>query len=157
MLSRVARPAVRAVAQKRFASTASEVPLTNLELRWNRLSAQEQASLSKQLEQLQAGDWSKMTVDQKKAAYWVSFGPHGARAPLTGPNHGLKVFAGTATVLAVTTALFMWIRSKGGERPSTLSKEWQEASNEYARENKINPITGVASEGYKGKGFVDGH
>ncbi|KAF9408998.1 Cytochrome c oxidase subunit 5A, partial [Entomortierella beljakovae] len=86
--------------------------------------------------------------------YWVAFGPHGARTPLTGPNHNLKVFAGTGAVVAAAGALFLWIRSKGGEKPKTTTKEWQEASNEYARENKINPISGVSSEGYKGAGFV---
>lgn len=35
-----------------------------------------------------------------------------------------------------------------------MTKEWQEASNEYARANKINPISGVSSEDYKGTGFV---
>ncbi|KAF9325727.1 Cytochrome c oxidase subunit 5A [Podila minutissima] len=155
MIRNLARPAIRAT-QRRCASTtaASEVPLANLELRWKTLSAQEQGSLAKHLEQVQAGDWTKMSLEQKKAAYWVAFGPHGARTPLTGPNHSLKVVAGTASVVAVGGALFLWIRSKGGEKPVTLTKEWQEASNEYARANKINPISGVSSETYKGTGFV---
>ncbi|KAF9906941.1 Cytochrome c oxidase subunit 5A [Lobosporangium transversale] len=157
MLRNLARPAIR-TAQRRCASTTtpitSEIPLTNLELRWKTLSAQEQGSLAKHLEQIQAGDWTKMTLEQKKAAYWVAFGPHGARTPLTGPNHGLKVAAGTAGVLAAATALFLWIRSKGSEKPTTTTKEWQEASNEYARANKINPITGISSENYKGDGFI---
>ncbi|KAF9301013.1 Cytochrome c oxidase subunit 5A [Mortierella antarctica] len=155
MIRNLARPAIRAT-QRRCASTtaASEVPLANLELRWKTLSAQEQGSLAKHLEQVQAGDWTKMSLEQKKAAYWVAFGPHGARTPLTGPNHTLKVVAGTASVVAAAGALFLWIRSKGGEKPVTLTKEWQEASNEYARANKINPISGVSSETYKGTGFV---
>ncbi|KAF9963254.1 hypothetical protein BGZ70_007529, partial [Mortierella alpina] len=69
MLRNLARPALRAT-QRRCASTttvASEVPLANLELRWKTLSATEQGSLAKQLEQLQAGDWAKMTLEQKKA------------------------------------------------------------------------------------------
>ncbi|KAF9319606.1 Cytochrome c oxidase subunit 5A [Podila horticola] len=155
MIRNLARPAIRAT-QRRCASTtaAAEVPLANLELRWKTLSAQEQGSLAKHLEQVQAGDWTKMSLEQKKAAYWVAFGPHGARTPLTGPNHTLKVFAGTASVVAAAGGLFLWIRSKGGEKPTTMTKEWQEASNEYARANKINPISGVSSEAYKGTGFV---
>ncbi|KAF9922303.1 Cytochrome c oxidase subunit 5A [Modicella reniformis] len=159
MLRNLARPVLRAT-QRRCASTTttatatSEIPLTNLELRWKTLSTQEQTSLAKHLEQVQAGDWTKMTLEQKKAAYWVAFGPHGARTPLTGPNHGLKVAAGTTGALGVSVALYYWIRSKGSERPSTTTKEWQEASNEYARANKINPISGVSSENYKGDGFV---
>ncbi|KAF9426602.1 Cytochrome c oxidase subunit 5A [Podila epigama] len=156
MIRALARPAIRAT-QRRCASTtsaASEVPLTNLEFRWKTLSAQEQGSLAKSLEKLQAGEWTKMTLEQKKAAYWVAFGPHGARTPLTGPNHTLKVIAGTAGVVSAGGALFLWIRSKGNEKPQTMTKEWQEASNEYARANKINPISGVSSENYKGTGFV---
>ncbi|KAG0050283.1 Cytochrome c oxidase subunit 5A [Gryganskiella cystojenkinii] len=153
MIRTLARPAVRAT-QRRFASTTSEIPLTNLEMRWKTLSSQEQSTLTKHLEQVQAGDWSKMTLEQKKAAYWVAFGPHGARTPLTGPGHNLKVFAGTAAVVSAAGGLFLWIRAKGGEKPSTMTKEWQEASNEYARANKINPISGVSSEEYKGTGFV---
>ena len=56
--------------------------------------------------------------------------------------------------------------------PKTISKEWEEASNERALEQKMNPISGssspqhlflvrshsshigIASEGYSGKGFV---
>ncbi|KAF9095738.1 Cytochrome c oxidase subunit 5A [Mortierella sp. GBA35] len=164
MLRNLARPALRAT-QRRCASTTStsattttaagsEIPLANLELRWKTLTAQEQGSVAKHLEKLQAGDWSKMTLEQKKAAYWIAFGPHGARTPLTGPNHGLKVFAGTVAVVSVGVGLSFWVRSKGNEKPQTTTKEWQEASNEYARVNKINPISGVASEGYKGSGFT---
>lgn len=61
----------------------------------------------------------------------------------------------------------------GGPPPKTMTKEWQEASNERARELNLDPITGkcsrrpflglqsypnplpgVPSEGYSGKGFV---
>ncbi|KAG0218478.1 Cytochrome c oxidase subunit 5A [Mortierella sp. NVP41] len=155
MIRTLARPAVR-LTQRRCASTSatSAVPLQNIETRWATLSAQEQTSVAKHLEQIQAGEWTKMSAEQKKAAYWVAFGPHGARTPLTGPNHGLKVFVGTTAVVAAAGGLFLWIRAKGSEKPATTTKEWQEASNEYARANKINPISGISSEGYKGTGFV---
>jgi len=62
--------------------------------------------------------WSSLTKKNSfllsnYIAYWVAFGPHGARTPLTGPNHGLKVFAGTAAVVAAAGGLFLWIRAKG--------------------------------------------
>jgi cytochrome c oxidase subunit 4 len=34
-----------------------------------------------------------------------------------------------------------------------MSKEWREQTDEYMRSQKANPITGISSEGYKGKGF----
>jgi cytochrome c oxidase subunit 4 len=40
------------------------------------------------------------------------------------------------------------------EKPKTISKEWEEATNEYMKEQKMNPISGIASEGYQGKGYV---
>lgn len=40
------------------------------------------------------------------------------------------------------------------EKPKTISPEWEEATNEYMKEQKMNPISGIASEGYQGKGYV---
>lgn len=53
------------------------------------------------------------STNKKTIAYWVAFGPHGARTPLTGPGHALKVAAGTTAVVGAAGALFLWIRSKG--------------------------------------------
>ena len=38
--------------------------------------------------------------------------------------------------------------------PKTLTKEYQEQMTARAKETKQNPISGIASEGYKGKGHV---
>lgn len=46
---------------------------------------------------------------------------------------------------------FMYV---GQEKPMTTTREWEEATNELFKRDKINPITGIASEGYKGKGYV---
>ena len=35
-----------------------------------------------------------------------------------------------------------------------MSREWQEATNEYLREQKAEPITGISSEGYTGPGYI---
>ena len=85
--------------------------------------------------------------------------------PLVGSGITRPVFL--PTVLIATLA---------GSPPKTMTKEWQEASNERARELNLDPITGkcthrsiaplgsldlaqlpslgVPSEGYSGKGFV---
>ena len=81
-----------------------------------------------------------------------------------GPDHARHV--SFPTVLTAVPA---------GPPPKTMTKEWQEASNERARELNLDPITGecscslvpsiaflaypnslpgVPSEGYSGKGFV---
>lgn len=69
MIRALARPAVR-ITQRRCASTSATTPavqLQNIESRWATLSAQEQSSVAKHLEQIQAGEWTKMTTEQKKA------------------------------------------------------------------------------------------
>lgn len=47
------------------------------------------------------------------AAYFVSFGPHGPRAPILPPGGHMKVFAGTVAVVGTALTLFAVIRSKG--------------------------------------------
>ncbi|KAI5298728.1 alpha subunit of pyruvate dehydrogenase, partial [Ascosphaera pollenicola] len=86
--------------------------------------------------------------------YWISFGPHGPRAePVKG--EGWKQFREVAKYLLITGAIFYGVRSMANqEKPKTMTKEWQEKTNEYAKQEKLNPITGISSEGYKGKGFV---
>ena len=38
--------------------------------------------------------------------------------------------------------------------PKTINREYQEQMNARAKEHRVNPIYGVSSEGYKGKGYV---
>ncbi|MCJ1363928.1 Cytochrome c oxidase subunit 5A [Acarospora aff. strigata] len=40
------------------------------------------------------------------------------------------------------------------EPPTTMTKAYQEQSNEYLKNQNTEPITGVSSEGYKGQGMV---
>lgn len=35
-----------------------------------------------------------------------------------------------------------------------MTKEYKEKENERAKEHNMNPIYGISSEGYKGKGFL---
>lgn len=65
-------------------------------------------------------------------AYWIAFGPHGPRA-LPPPDQGRKVALGTAIGVLVSAVLFFGIRAFAGPPPKTMTKEWQEASNEYLK------------------------
>ncbi|KAH9900908.1 cytochrome c oxidase subunit IV-domain-containing protein [Cubamyces lactineus] len=130
------------------------VPLSNVEAMWERLSADEQAVIHQQLEEIQKRDWKTLSVDEKKAAYYVAFGPHGPRAPVDAPGAGPKIFLGVTGLIVAAGALFYAIRASAPAPPKTLSKEWEEAENERALEMKLNPISGISSEGYSGPGFV---
>ncbi|KAF8263572.1 cytochrome c oxidase subunit IV-domain-containing protein [Lactarius quietus] len=135
-------------------SAASAIPLSNVEAQWATLNSSEQAAVHQQLEELQQKDWKTLSLAEKKAAYYVAFGPHGPRAPVSPPGTTVKVVAGVGVLIATAGLIYGGIRSVAPPPPRTITKEWEEASNERAKELKINPITGISSEGYSGKGFV---
>ncbi|KAF7313339.1 hypothetical protein HMN09_00489400 [Mycena chlorophos] len=130
------------------------IPLSNLEAQWALLSPDEKSSVAEQLEELQKRDWKSLSQDEKKAAYYVAFGPHGRRKPIHEKGDGFKILLSVMGAVGVSGVLFYAIRHASPPPPQTMSKEWQEAMNERALEQKMNPITGIASEGYKGPGFV---
>ncbi|KAF3941736.1 hypothetical protein ABW19_dt0210101 [Dactylella cylindrospora] len=141
---------------KRDSSThaVSGPMLTDIEKRWENMPPQEQAELWMALRDRMKGSWADLTLQEKKASYWIAFGPHGPRRG-DPPGETWYVVKGAVTVI-IATGLF-WF---GGHAltakppPKTMSKEWQEMSNEYMKEQKIEPITGVSSEDYKGPGMV---
>jgi cytochrome c oxidase subunit 4 len=92
-------------------------------------------------------------TDVCAAAYYVAFGPHGPRAAPP-PGENTKVFLYTMIGVGVSFATFYAIRLGGRPAPKTMTKEWQEASNEYLKEQKVEPITGVSAEGYQGPGMI---
>jgi hypothetical protein len=69
-------------------------------------------------------------------AYWIAFGPHGPRS-LPPPGENKKVALYTLIGLGVSLAIFATIRSFARPPPSTMTKEWQEATNEYLRVSAV--------------------
>ncbi|PYH98042.1 cytochrome c oxidase polypeptide 5, mitochondrial [Aspergillus ellipticus CBS 707.79] len=127
--------------------------LAGIEKRWEAMPPQEQADLWMQLRDRMKVDWHQMTLQEKKAAYYISFGAHGPRSlPPKGEN--FKIFVKVVQLTFVSFAIFYVIHLFAKPLPKTMTKEWQEASNEYAKSEKMNPISGISSEGYEGKGFV---
>ena len=49
------------------ASSASVIPLSNVEAQWELLSTEEQYVIHQQLEEIQKKDWKTLSVDEKKA------------------------------------------------------------------------------------------
>jgi len=135
-------------------SPRASIPLANIEAQWERLTGDEQGAVHEQLEALQKKNWKELSLAEKRAAYYVSFGPHGPRTPINPPGTVLQVVLGVAALVGVTGVIWSITRSLAQPAPRTMTKEWQEASNERAKELHINPISGVGSEGFKGKGFV---
>jgi len=89
----------------------------------------------------------------RETAYWIAFGPHGPRSEPPA-NEGRKVALYTAVAVGVSFVIFAAMRSFAGPAPHTMTREWQEASNEYLKGQGADPFTGVASPDYKGKGQI---
>ncbi|MCJ1259781.1 Cytochrome c oxidase subunit 5A [Lignoscripta atroalba] len=135
------------------AHAISNPTLAGIEKRWEGMPPQEQADLWMALRDRMKVDWHEMTLQEKKAAYWIAFGPHGPRA-LPEPGEGWKVFSYTMIGVGVSFVIFLLIRTQARAPPDTMTKEYQEMTNEYLKSQNTEPITGISSEGYTGKGQV---
>ncbi|TFK46690.1 cytochrome c oxidase subunit IV [Heliocybe sulcata] len=149
-----AAPSVGTASGSNSQTTASVIPLSNVEAQWEKMSGDEQLAVHQQLEAIQKKDWKELSIDEKKAAYYVAFGPHGPRAPISPPGSGVKILFGTAAIVVTSSLLYWGLRQMTVSPPKTMTREWQEKSNERAKELKLDPISGISSEGYSGKGFV---
>lgn len=136
-----------------IAHAISNPTLASIEKRWEIMPPQEQAELWMALRDRMKTDWHELTMQEKKAAYWIAFGPHGPRA-LPPPGEGKMVFGYTMLGIGISAVIFWLIRLMARPAPSTMNKEYQEATNEYLRSQRVEPITGLSSEGYTGKGQV---
>ncbi|KAH6604109.1 cytochrome c oxidase polypeptide v precursor [Trichoderma cornu-damae] len=143
------------VAASRAMSTQalSNPTLTNIEKRWEGMPLQEQADLWMALRDRMKGSWKDLTLQEKKAAYWIAFGPHGPRS-IDPPGTNARIAWGVVIGLAASLALIAGIRLAAKPAPYTMTKEYQEASNELLKQQGADPLTGISSPGYTGKGVV---
>jgi cytochrome c oxidase subunit 4 len=143
----------------------SNPTLANIEKRWEGMAPQEQAELWVALRDRMKVDWHQLTPMEKKAceihplslpscppvllltcflAYYIAFGPHGARSE-PDPNEGWKVFGATAGMIVLCLGVYAGIRYFARDPPKTMSREWQEATNEYL---KVRPTVVVLTARY---------
>ncbi|RFU33421.1 hypothetical protein B7463_g2920, partial [Scytalidium lignicola] len=153
----VVRPAVgvtHQVQQRNSSAHAISNPtLVDIEKRWEGMPPQEQADLWMALRDRMKANWSELTLQEKKAAYWIAFGAHGPRA-VPPPGEGWKVAGYTLAGLGISLAIIVLIRANARPPPATMTKEYEELSNEFLKKQKSDPFTGISSEGYSGKGQV---
>lgn len=128
--------------------------LANVEKRWETMPPAEQAELWMALrKRMKVENWADMTLQEKKIAYYIAFGPHGPRAR-TPPGENWKVVGYSALAIVLSGVIFLVIRAFAKPPPKTMTKEWQEMTNAYLKAQNSEPITGISSEGYTGKGMV---
>ena len=127
--------------QIRLASTAiSQASISGLDKRWENLPEPEKKTVIDALSERQKLPWDQLTAQEKKAAYYISFGDWGPRRPLYNAAEKRTIFWGTVAGLGICTAVFLGIRHFRNV-PKTMHKDWQEKSDEYLKSKHANPFS----------------
>lgn len=116
----------------------------SLETRWAKLPKQDQSQIIKDLRKRMELPWAELSVQEKKAAYYISFGSWGPRAPLHKPGDVQFIVLVVSGSIVASFFLFLGITSLGAPGPTTLNREWQDASDEYLKSKNANPFTGYS-------------
>uniref|UniRef100_A0A7S3NVQ9 Cytochrome c oxidase subunit IV n=1 Tax=Euplotes crassus TaxID=5936 RepID=A0A7S3NVQ9_EUPCR len=124
------------------------IPFEGVESRWAQLVPEQREVVTQQAKELMKGNWNNLSLNQKKTLYYVAFRSNEYPRTETG-----KVIGGIVLLLVATAGFFALTRSFAPAPPKTMTKEWKDAENEYAKKQNLNPISGISSEGYKGKGM----
>jgi cytochrome c oxidase subunit 4 len=115
-----------------------------LEKRWEDLPSVDQEEIVSKLAKRQELNWNELTVDEKKAAWFISYGSWGPRRPVHAKGDAGKIATGVFVGLGVSLAIFLAIRSAAPAPPKTLSREWQDQSDEYLKSKNANPFSGYS-------------
>ncbi|KAL9022128.1 MAG: hypothetical protein Q9185_000746 [Variospora sp. 1 TL-2023] len=110
----------------------SNPTLAGIEKRWEAMPPQEQADLWMALRDRMKTNWHEMTLQEKKAAYWIAFGPYGPRA-LPPPGEGKWVFWNTMLAVGVAAVIFAITRQLARPAPKTMNAQYQAMTNEYLK------------------------
>jgi cytochrome c oxidase subunit 4 len=71
-------------------------------------------------------------------AYWIAFGPHGPRREIP-PGEPWRILRGDILLVGLSGAIFYTTRLFAGPPPKTMSKEWQEKTNEFMKVRAVRP------------------
>jgi cytochrome c oxidase subunit 4 len=82
-----------------------------VEARWTKLPEAEQGAIADSLLAAQKADWKLMTMDEKRAAYYIAYGNYGARTPRD-PAFDRKVFGWVAAALALGGVIWAYGQTK---------------------------------------------
>ncbi|KAI9356298.1 cytochrome c oxidase subunit IV family [Zopfochytrium polystomum] len=140
MRARLAAAAARGVRQASSTAAAPFTPLTAIETRWGKLPEAEQGAIADLVAAAEKGDWKKMTLEQKRAAYFIAYGPYGARNPID-PALKWSVLAWVSAFFGISYIGYKWWDT---QKPvvKTMSPEWKAAEVQKAIEARQNPYKG---------------
>ncbi|KAJ3216703.1 Cytochrome c oxidase subunit 5A [Dinochytrium kinnereticum] len=97
---------LRSSAPRRALSTAvTPAAYSQIEARWAKLPEAEQGAIADKLALAQKADWKTLSLEEKRAAYFIAYGPYGARNP---PDPALKWSVAYWTSGFVLLAAGLW-------------------------------------------------
>ncbi|KAJ3294102.1 Cytochrome c oxidase subunit 5A [Rhizoclosmatium sp. JEL0117] len=128
-------------ARRTFSTRAAPASIAALETRWGKLPEAEQGAIADRLAVAEKGDWKAMSLEEKRAAYFIAYGAHGARNQ-PDPNLTKAVFAWSALFVGIAFGMYSWWET---QKPKirTMTPEWKAAEDERAIELKQNPFQGA--------------
>ncbi|KAI8617878.1 cytochrome c oxidase subunit IV family [Chytriomyces sp. MP71] len=144
------RTTVSLAARRTYSTRAAPASLAALETRWGKLPEAEQGAIADRLLVVEKGDWKNMTLDEKRAAFFIAYGEHGARNPKD-PLLTKAVLAYSSVFVGIAAGMYFWWQT---QKPivRTMTPEWKAAENERAIELKQNPFQGAYAEVLKKEG-----
>lgn len=144
MFRQLAKQSTSSVArfqQVRAASTTiTPAAISNLQGRWEKLPESDKQHLIDALADKQKLPWTQLSLEEKKAAWYISFGSWGPRKPMESPEESARIYKGIAVGLVFSATLFLTYYSMRNV-PKTMNKEWQEQSDEYLASKNANPFS----------------
>ncbi|KAJ3139782.1 Cytochrome c oxidase subunit 5A [Physocladia obscura] len=157
-------------AAKRHATTAAgnalratEASIRGLETRWGKLPEAEQGAIADRIAAAEKADWKAMSLEEKRAAYFIAYGAHGARNQKD-PNLTKAVWSWVALFIGISGGIFAYWETREllqsesyhltdltkrsnekTEKPQirTMTPEWKAAEDARAIELKQNPFQGA--------------
>ncbi|KAJ3058761.1 Cytochrome c oxidase subunit 5A [Podochytrium sp. JEL0797] len=144
------RPAATA-SVRAFTTRASSASIAQIETRWGKLPEAEQGAIADRLAVAEKGDWKQMSNEEKRAAYYIAYGDHGARNQRD-PNLTKAVMAWSSVFVVLAVGMYSWWET---QKPvlRTMTPEWKAAEDARAIELKQNPFQGAyAAERKKTEG-----
>ncbi|CCE63606.1 hypothetical protein TPHA_0F01210 [Tetrapisispora phaffii CBS 4417] len=132
------------IAQRRLIQShaLSKASIAELQNRWESMPPSEQNSIVSKLAARQKLPWTQLTEEEKKAAWYISYGEWGPRRPVLAKGEGVFVTKGVIIGLLISFGVFAGVRELARDDPRTMTKEWQLKSNEYLQSVNANPWTG---------------
>jgi len=148
------RPIIRGKASSHAVHHAPAKPvdlniaLEGVEAQWKTLVQEQKEAVMKKGRELMKQDWKTLTPQQKKSLYYIAF-----RSDVFPEAPTAQVIGGVLFLVVASYGLFQGLRSFTPPSPRTMTKEWKDAETAYVKKQNLNPLTGISSEGYKGKGM----